>query len=762
MNRSFLVNTYHSFYRVFFAELGHRLILPESIDANGAAQRGAAFCYPAEIAHGYMASLLKEEADYTFLPHFKGLPNAGHEVACTCVFVQSEPYYLRSAFPQLNGAQTLSPVIDFSKDPQQTRRTFAELATRLGRSRREGGRAFDQALAAQNRVFRRLQQHGTNFLAELEQHPEETAIVLFGRPYNAFAREANKGIPLKFAARGVRIIPFDMLPFAGESLPEDSNMYWGMGNMLLKCATLVARHRQLFAVFVSNFSCGPDSFIITYLRDAMGGKPSLTLELDSHTADAGIETRIEAFLDIISSFRSHSKAVSPVGEGNFVPAAMHSHNRRSCIRSSAGELVPLTDPRVKLVIPAMSKFGSPLLARAFARAGIRAMALPPADARVLKLGKKHSTCKECLPLQTTVGSILNYLQNDRPEGELTVYFMPSAPGPCRFGQYNIFSKRLIARQQFSDIAVFSPHSENCYGGISGQAIFAALRAVVIGDLFDEMWATILAGAAEQEKALELLDSCYQRMLDCIDQRVAVIREGLKECAAALSTISLVRPYGQIPKISLIGEIYVRHDPISLQHLVERLAGRGFIVRTAPNSEWFKYLDWLIKNGILGRRTPSFWLKHFLKERTVATIRRLLAPSGLIYGGDINVEEIVRAGSRYISPHLQGETILTIGSAFHDILKPSCGVISLGPFGCMPNRVAEAILKEKFSAGEKRAQAGRRSLPAMPENDDCKFPFLAIETDGNPFPQIIEARLEAFCLQAERLHRRSLLEQDRFN
>ena len=35
----------------------------------------------------------------------------------------------------------------------------------------------------------------------------------------------------------------------------------------------------------------------------MGRKPSLTLELDSHTADAGLETRIEAFLDIVSAYR---------------------------------------------------------------------------------------------------------------------------------------------------------------------------------------------------------------------------------------------------------------------------------------------------------------------------------------------------------------------------------------------------------------------------------------------------------------------------
>jgi predicted nucleotide-binding protein (sugar kinase/HSP70/actin superfamily) len=203
----------------------------------------------------------------------------------------------------------------------------------------------------------------------------------------------------------------------------------------------------------------------------------------------------------------------------------------------------------------------------------------------------------------------------------------------------------------------------------------------------------------------------------------------------------------------VGEIYVRHDPISLQRLVERMAKRGFIVRTAQVSEWLKYLDWLIKNSILGKKTLSFWLKHFAKERADAAIRKLLAPSGLFFNSEMHIEAIVEAGSRYLSPHLQGETILTVGSAFHDILNPACGVISLGPFGCMPNRVAEAILKEKFSVGEKRNLCNGTPFPNLPADDACKFPFLAIETDGNPFPQIIEARLEAFCLQAERMHQK---------
>ena len=76
---------------------------------------------------------------------------------------------------------------------------------------------------------------------------------------------------------------------------------------------------------------------------------------------------------------------------------------------------------------------------------------------------------------------------------------------------------------------------------------------------------------------------------------------------------------------------------------------------------------------------------------------------------------------------------------------------------MPSRVAEAVLNEKFTTTEKRDQLKNgHATPWMPIlAKEQKLPFVAIETDGNPFPQLIEARLEAFRLQAERLNEQIL-------
>jgi hypothetical protein len=143
------------------------------------------------------------------------------------------------------------------------------------------------------------------------------------------------------------------------------------------------------------------------------------------------------------------------------------------------------------------------------------------------------------------------------------------------------------------------------------------------------------------------------------------------------------------------------------------------------------------------------------------IRDLFAPSGLFFHETLHVEDLIEAGEKFVSPMLTGEAILTVGAALHEILHPACGIISIGPFGCMPSRLAESILSENFTTGEKLklllggngdATSGVKSLL---KGRDRKLPFLAIETDGNAFPQIIEARLEAFALQARRLHEKML-------
>jgi hypothetical protein len=80
---------------------------------------------------------------------------------------------------------------------------------------------------------------------------------------------------------------------------------------------------------------------------------------------------------------------------------------------------------------------------------------------------------------------------------------------------------------------------------------------------------------------------------------------------------------------------------------------------------------------------------------------------------------------------------------------------------MPNRLSEAILSETMTGRNKLATDPANQVLRAILTDIDDLPFLAIETDGSPFPQLITAKLETFMLRAERLHQRMLAAKGHF-
>ncbi|WP_459933566.1 BadF/BadG/BcrA/BcrD ATPase family protein [Fundidesulfovibrio butyratiphilus] len=754
LSRSYLVNTYFPLFSTFFTELGFAPLLADSAAAARPGEHGRALCYPAQISYGFLADLLEKQPLAVFLPHLTAQPlMPGQDHTCTCVLLQGEPFYLKAAFPELgeNGQVLLNPTLNFSLGLSSAKGAFAAVGRALGADQSASARAFALAVEAQRACRNDLERMGRDALSLLADSPDLTGVVLFGRPYNAFAAEANKGVPEKLATRGALVIPCDMLPPPRKLLEPERNMYWGQGRVILEAARLTAAHENLYGTYVTNFSCGPDSFLLSYFRDEMGDKPSLTLELDSHTAGAGLETRIEAFLDIADIHRRQGTRRKPITPGQpFVPARLEERASTQGVRTSDGEWLPLTHPRVKLLMPSMNAYASRLAAAALSRGGLRGQALGPPALADLRRGQGVTTCKECLPLQLTVGSMLEYMDT-RPPDEVSVYFMPSAKGPCRFGQYHVATRRLMEKFAIPDAAILAPCADNGYAGLGAQVTIGLWRAAVIGDLFEEIRSTLLAGAVNVPAALAVLDERFRLAVDRVAGPWRHLRATLEETARVLARLPLKAPYRDLPKVALVGEIYVRHDPLSRQRLVESLAERGFVVRTAPISEWVFYTDWILRTGRTGPYGLKDRLNQWVKRRIFRAVRKAMAPCGLFYSHAPATEELARAAESFISPELTGEALLTVGAAFHEMFAPALGVVAIGPFGCMPTRLAEAVLAERFTT-EHLGRLYPDRTRGLPPEARGKLPLVCLETDGAPYTQLAEARLEAFRLQVARLHR----------
>jgi hypothetical protein len=244
---------------------------------------------------------------------------------------------------------------------------------------------------------------------------------------------------------------------------------------------------------------------------------------------------------------------------------------------------------------------------------------------------------------------------------------------------------------------------------------------------------------------------------------------------ALRSIKLVKPLSDAKVISLIGEIYVRREEFSRGDLFQLLINKGFVVKTAPIAEYLYYSNYLIKKGIVEGSDFKNRFRINIKDRYQRyyewKIKRIFAKSGLYKYEMVEIEKTIDYAKDLISEKLVGETILTTGLALREILDEACGVISIGPFNCMPSRLSEAILNKEMTLEGKYKFGQPPSLPAprlrragiLPPKEGgsikrngypdhiSTLPFLYVESDGNPFPQITQSRIEIFIMQAEKLH-----------
>lgn len=757
INRTFLTNMLYPLYFNFWDQLGFEVVLSDDVTLAGREKRKSAFCYPAEIAHGAFDNLLSKNPDYIFMPHVTHIPVAGSvENNKACVFVQGEPYYLKQAFGDREIPEMLIPVIDFQTHVDSTKSEFVKSAASIGVAKDKAKKAFDFAISQMLGYFTKAWEIGKKTIEEIEQDKSRFGIVLLGRWYNALAKEANMSIPHKFASRGISIIPYDFIPFDYENL--GLHMHWGIGKIALQVSSYVKKHPQLFATYVTNFSCGPDSFVVPYFRDVMGRKPSLTLELDSHTADVGLNTRIEAALDIIRYYRQLEHTLGEEKEDDFVPAETIYKGTDVYIKDSNGEMFNIKDPNVTFLFPKMGRFLTEGGVATLNGLGFHAKLVDQPNMESLGVGKANSSCKECLPYIVLVGSMLDYVKNHKKPDEKVAYFIVGDPAPCRVEQYQVGFQKVIEKNKIRDVSVLTLQSSEGFAGMGTGPLLRVWQAFCLADVMEQVHSAILALAKDRKKALEIFEAGWKKMLDNFEgkEKMSVYKR-MDLFAKELSQIEMKKPLHHAHRITVTGEMYVRNEVFCRQKIENTLADMGFITKITPLIEWIYYIDYTQFRNFANEKISPFKRMYFYFKRKASSaierkVKKIFDQSHLYEYDPIDIKKIIETSRPLVDRRLIGDVGVTIGVGLRDSLAESCGVISLGPFACIQTRMAEAILNNNMTVGGK-LKVNRESV--FGENIDkldtnMPLPYLAIESDGNPYPQIVQARLEVFALQAKRV------------
>jgi len=713
-------------YSAFFIELGFEIILSDRTNKKiinfGSEMVNAEVCLPVKVAHGHVQDLVNKGIKRIFMPSVIDMDGSDSNFSnnFNCPYVQTLPYLVKAAIgPDSDGVEFITPVLRFQLGENEIKRTMQELGSNLGFSRTIIRRAVEKALDVQKEFRQALSSQHEYVEKLLREH--KNSVVFVSRAYNGFDPGLNFHLSSKFMDLGILPIPLDFLPLERIRLAEEwENMYWQYGQKFLKASEYIKDKKDLFSVYITNFSCGPDSFLITFFKKTSGKKPFLQIEFDEHSADAGIITRCEAFVDSLDNISDIDEGSS---EGVF---------KVQLSRNNGGQR--------KVYIPRMSDHAFAIEA-AFKYVGIDAEIMEASDSDTLYCGRKYTTGKECFPCIVTTGDIIKTCLRDDFIPEESAFFMPSTSGPCRFGQYNKLQQIVVEKLGYSDVIFLSPnqHTHEMYSKstlIPQDFFLYAWQGVVAIDYFDKLLRKIRPYEVNENQTNEVYRSVIESL--CRNIGSGKLLKTIEGCVNRFKAIP-VDISSRRPLIGVVGEVFVRMNSFSNNDIVKKVEDLGGEVIVPPIIEWINYTNYThvlhaLENKEYFNTIITFIKNLFLKrqEFQIAYLFRDL----VVPWREISCKKTIKYGEKYISSLYRGEAILSIGKSIEYMNSGISGVINTMPFTCMPGTIVASILKKVRSVHR-------------------DFPVLNVCYDGQDDLNELN-RLEAFMYQTHQHEREGKL------
>ena len=667
------------FYVRFLQELGFRarfsLVGEKNVIARGNEIAGGDFCLPVKALYGELSQLLDNpKLDFIFLPHFLRAENRkDFSNTHLCPYVQTAPSFLKS-FLRVNRIPTdkiISPVLDLSSSTrvnvEELRQAFRDFGFSPDRIRS----AWKQALEAQAGFQRECAEKGKEILADLEKTGRK-GIVILGRGYNVYDQRLSLQIPLQVSEHQITVIPYDFFPFVAENISEDfSNLFWYNSQNVLNAVQELKKHPNLFAIYISNFGCGPDSFTTSYADELMNQRPLLFLELDEHGSATGYLTRIEAFLDVIKNYQTEA----PLPAKHWKQSSEDFRKR-------------------KLWFPNMHPTANRFFEATFRKFGFEAESMPGETQESLELGRKYSRGSECMPLAVTLGNFIKLIREEKFDPEKHALFFVSSDGPCRFGQYEFFFRVIMDRFGYQQVPIFAPSARNAYQGMPNRLRIGLGKALLAADIVYKLRC--------RTRPYELNPGQVDRVTaEALEEGARKIEKGgdfldaIQVAADKFKSVPILDT--RKPLVGVVGEIFVRCNPFSNDHVVEAVERYGGEAWLSPLFEWIFFVDF--NNRWRSRRDRNYkelvkaylynrWLHKFDHEAYEAA-GPLLADRH-----EPSIEEAVMAGTYFLPVQHTTEAMLTLGRAVLFITRNQARmVVNASPFTCMPGTISTTIFSE---------------------------------------------------------------------
>lgn len=704
--RALLFNEYGPLYTTFFTELGFNVEVSDKTNKRVIAKgqeacKAPGTCLPIKALQGLVESLIEQGITLLFVPQVTSGANiASYARSQTCPFVQGAPDLINASQDLASrGIKLISPTLAFQKmktvrGRRGLKKAFEEMANDLGKSSRNGSYAFEKGMEALEKFQGLVHLRGQEILAGLDK--KKTAIVVASRPYSLYDPGVSMQIGQRIQSLGILAIPQDFLPISKTEIGADwRGMFSAQLQKRVHLAEYIVNKPYLKVVLLTHFGCGPDSFGNPFFEDALG-QSFCAIQVDEHTAPAGVMTRLEAFVDTIDFQMERKKAVRHYHEVN------------------PNELVH------RMILMPHPNDTSLFLTKSLSLAGVKSMALPHSDDKTMRRARRVIREDVCLPMLQVLEDILAYAERPDFNPEKVAFFMGNAQGPCRFGMYQAMIRSALDKMghlkaELITLGIIGKSD----GGLGLGFTLTAWDALLVHDLLHKMLLHTRPYEREKGATDQLFGELSKRFLDEIlpklhrkidahflrnvlrNAHLAETKKFLHEAARAFENLRGVTE--QKPIILLLGEFYVRLDSRNNNDVILRLEDAGFEVWQAPATEFFAYANLI--GGILAKKNladcgydKAEW-QEMMQKQINATLMKIqekqLSHVTLPYlEGLLDAEpiRIIEQGSKFINQNFGGEAICSVGCAIEMSERDIgvAGIVMAGPQGCIPSMIVQGV------------------------------------------------------------------------
>ena len=415
---------------------------------------------PVKLVFGHVIELLDKDVDCVFLPSIldRDDPTPGQTRNHYCPYIPASPHMVAAHVDaEEKGVALRDLPLPHAADagpppgaPVLAAKLWACAPPRRGRCRprrRGPGRVLAGHPPARGRC------------SSWTSRPDRPGVVLVGRPYNTCDLGVCLDLPRKLRKLGAVPIPIDCLPVRdGRHQPTSTPTCTGAAARTSSAPPASSRGTTGCRPSTSPAStAAPTPSSSSYFRRLMGAKPYLELEVDDHTAEAGIAHPVRGL---------PRQPPGAEGSGGMRPEALRT-----------------------IYLPRMSDHAL-AIAAAMRAVGLDAEVLPePNDASMAAGARRCAAAPSACPASCAPGDLLRKCREPGFDPRRAVFFMPTGPGPCRFGQYRVLQKSILEDQGFGGVEIVSPTTDDSYALFGDDPVRLrklAWQAIVAVDLLTKV------------------------------------------------------------------------------------------------------------------------------------------------------------------------------------------------------------------------------------------------------------------------------------